>query len=275
MFDSSVPPGIDYISSLYFINSNTGWSTGQNDLISFWAVSKTTDGGLNWIFTQIFSSTYNINSVFCIGSLYGWLGSPAGPPFGVYSIYKTTNGGMNWISSPNGIQANSLFFINRNKGWAASNNGSILITENSGTNWTNQTASHPGISYHSIYFSDSLTGWAVGDSGTILKTTTGGVLTNFINTETEIPDRYFLSQNYPNPFNPKTIIKYKCSIFNFVTLKVYDVLGNEIRTLVNENKPPGNYRVEFDGADYPSGIYFYRLEVNGNIIDTKRMLLIK
>ncbi|MBK8981373.1 MAG: SBBP repeat-containing protein [Ignavibacteria bacterium] len=91
----------------------------------------------------------------------------------------------------------------------------------------------------------------------------------------EIPKNYSLLQNYPNPFNPNTIINYQLSMFNFVSLKVYDILGNQVASLVNENKPAGSYEVVFDGSDFPSGIYFYSLSINGNVIDTKRMVLLK
>jgi len=87
-----------------------------------------------------------------------------------------------------------------------------------------------------------------------------------------------LSQNYPNPFNPTTKIKYQIPELSFVTLKVYDVLGSEIITLVNEEKPVGSYEVEFSaigGAiDLSSGIYFYRIKA-GDFIQTKKMTLIK
>jgi hypothetical protein len=89
-----------------------------------------------------------------------------------------------------------------------------------------------------------------------------------------IVDSYILLQNYPNPFNPSTIIKYELPERNFVTIKVYDVLGNEIATLVNEEKPAGSYEVEFDAANLPSGIYFYQLQTEG-YIETKKMLLLK
>ena len=81
-------------------------------------------------------------------------------------------------------------------------------------------------------------------------------------------------QNYPNPFNPATTIKYSIPELSFVILKVYDVLGNEIAILVNEEKPIGNYEVEFDATTLPSGIYFYRLQTS-NFIQTKKMVLMK
>ncbi len=91
---------------------------------------------------------------------------------------------------------------------------------------------------------------------------------------------YNLFQNYPNPFNPKTIINYQCLMFNYVSLKVYDALGKEVATLVNEKQSAGNYSVEFDGSNYPSGIYFYRLVIDSyveteNFSETRRMILLK
>ena len=88
------------------------------------------------------------------------------------------------------------------------------------------------------------------------------------------PNSYDLFQNYPNPFNPSTIIKYSIPKEENVTLKIYDVLGREIKTLVNEAKPAGNYEVEFDGSNLSSGIYFYQIQT-GDYTETKKMLLLK
>ena len=87
-------------------------------------------------------------------------------------------------------------------------------------------------------------------------------------------NNYQLSQNYPNPFNPKTIIKYQIPELSFVTLKVYDVLGNEIAILLNEEKPIGTYELTWYADNLPSGIYFYRLQA-GSFVETKKMVLIK
>jgi len=83
-----------------------------------------------------------------------------------------------------------------------------------------------------------------------------------------------LEQNYPNPFNPTTKINYQIPASSFVTLKVFDVLGSEIVTLVNEEKPVGSYEVEFNAVEFPSGVYFYQLHA-GNFIQTKKMVLMK
>jgi hypothetical protein len=95
-----------------------------------------------------------------------------------------------------------------------------------------------------------------------------------VTNEDELPTEFSLSQNYPNPFNPITKIIYEIPEISFVTLKVYDVLGNEIATLVNEEKPAGRYEVEFNPVSsirYPaSGVYYYQLKA-GSFIQTRKM----
>ena len=96
---------------------------------------------------------------------------------------------------------------------------------------------------------------------------------------TEVPSNFVLSQNYPNPFNPDTRIKFTIPGFsslnsNVVTLRVFDMLGREVSVLVNEKLNPGIYEVSFDGSKLASGLYFYRLQMDG-YSDTKRMALIK
>ena len=88
------------------------------------------------------------------------------------------------------------------------------------------------------------------------------------------PEKFELSQNYPNPFNPVTNLGFGISNLEFVSLKVYDVLGNEIKILVNEIKPAGYYEIEFDGSRLPSGIYYYKLE-SGSFSQVKKMMLVK
>ncbi|MCX7610171.1 MAG: M28 family peptidase [Ignavibacterium sp.] len=88
------------------------------------------------------------------------------------------------------------------------------------------------------------------------------------------PINYNLSQNYPNPFNPNTMIKFQIPVDAFVSIKVFDVLGNEVKTLVNEFKQAGFYEIEFDGSELSSGIYFYKLKTE-NFNDVKKMILIK
>ncbi|MBK7629458.1 MAG: T9SS type A sorting domain-containing protein [Ignavibacteriales bacterium] len=105
-------------------------------------------------------------------------------------------------------------------------------------------------------------------------------LSNEINVDISSPANFSLAQNYPNPFNPNTIIKYNIPVAStegrniYVTLKVTDVLGNDVSTLVDEEKPAGSYEVDFNASSLSSGIYFYRLQA-GSFIQTKKMVLIK
>ena len=100
------------------------------------------------------------------------------------------------------------------------------------------------------------------------------LITNIVADATVTVDDFELSQNYPNPFNPVTTIRYKIPEQSFTKLKVFDLLGREISTLVNEEKSAGNYEVEFNASSLPSGIYFYRLQ-SGNFDKIKKMILMK
>ncbi|HMS66476.1 MAG TPA: T9SS type A sorting domain-containing protein, partial [Ignavibacteria bacterium] len=123
-------------------------------------------------------------------------------------------------------------------------------------------------------------------SGALLRTVVAGLNFQYItlykpdlvvsaeNNNTFLSDRFVLSQNYPNPFNPITKINYELRNTNYVSLKVYDVLGNEVRKLVNEKQNQGNYEIEFDGTGLSSGIYYYSIEA-GNFKQTRKMILVK
>ncbi|MGB5849156.1 MAG: T9SS type A sorting domain-containing protein, partial [Ignavibacteriaceae bacterium] len=102
------------------------------------------------------------------------------------------------------------------------------------------------------------------------------VIVTGVEEETTLPTEFSLEQNYPNPFNPSTKIKYSVPQLSKVVIKVFDILGNEIETLINEEKPAGEYNVDFriDNLELPSGIYFYRLQA-GEFIQVKKMILLK
>lgn len=99
-------------------------------------------------------------------------------------------------------------------------------------------------------------------------------LTNVRQLSSNVPENFSLSQNFPNPFNPKTIINYELQITDHVVLKVFDVNGKEVATLVNEKQSAGSYDVEFDGSFLASGVYFYRIEA-GEFTEMKRMIILK
>ena len=95
-----------------------------------------------------------------------------------------------------------------------------------------------------------------------------------VENEITFPTEFALEQNYPNPFNPSTTISWQLPVGSQQTLKIYDVLGNEIATLIDEYKPAGRYEIEFTASSLPSGVYFYQMRA-GDFIETKKMLLLK
>jgi hypothetical protein len=129
--------------------------------------------------------------------------------------------------------------------------------------------------FNSIFFLNASIGWAVTSVSIYKYDNPSTVVENSL-----FPEYFTLHQNYPNPFNPSTIISYSIPKLSFVKLVVYDLLGNEITSLVNEEKPKGNYEVEFNAQSAASGLYFYRIQVYapgraGEFIDTKKFILLK
>jgi hypothetical protein len=100
-------------------------------------------------------------------------------------------------------------------------------------------------------------------------------LIGIMNSTNEIPIDYVLKQNYPNPFNPTTKIKFSMPKKSFVQVRVYDILGRQKEMLVSEELNPAVYEVTFDAANYSSGVYLYQLIIDGNIFDSKKMVIVK
>ncbi|MBM4157536.1 MAG: T9SS type A sorting domain-containing protein [Ignavibacteria bacterium] len=252
---------------LFFTDSLTGTLVGLNGFII-----TTTNGGINW--TQRYmmlpvqfgdSSLYDIQY---INSSTGFIGGNNG------IFIKTTNGGINWSYLPTGTitQLIAIYFLNENTGYIAGTAGNMFRTTNGGINWVQQTT---GVSdyFFDIEFININTGWACGLNGLILKTTNGGS-TWIKPINTEVPGSYKLYQNYPNPFNSMTNVKFQMSNAGNVSLKIYDVLGKEVTTLVNERFQPGTYQVSFDGSGLPSGVYFCKFE-SGDFSAVTKMILLK
>lgn len=253
--------------SFIFINENTGWKieylgSGNTDLL------KTTNGGVNW---NVMYNTGNFRVLYCadfVNENTGWVCGYRG------FIAKTENGGVNWTVQRD-VETDALYtikFVNQNTGWASGDNSLVVKTTNGGSNWVNTTL--PASRFQDIKFINENTGWMIGSFGKVYKTTNNGGLTSVSPNETQ-GTKYSLLQNYPNPFNPVTNLEFEIKDLGFVSLKVYDILGNEVSVLVNELKPSGSYKTEWDASEYPSGIYFYTLSVNGKFAETKSMMLLK
>ena len=274
-----------YYEKIFFINSSTGWVIGGSNI----SIIKTTDGGSTW---QDVSPPNQLDvpyDIDFVNAQVGWVVGAHG------TLLKTTDGGLTWNQSwpepwPQGPTFQSVDFANENVGWIVTDEidyplsgsySSIFYTTDGGNNWNLQAYLNGRTG--SIFFLDEQTGWFVSGNyettqpkiGYVYKTTTGGI--TFIEDDNEInliSTSFHLKQNYPNPFNPSTKIRWQLPVGSWQTIKVYDVLGNEVATLVDEYKAAGSYEVEWNASGLPSGIYFYQLKTE-NFMETKKMILMK
>ena len=188
--------------------------------------------------------------------------------------------GASWLPLPSPQKSTvAMKMINTTTGYLTSLRGNVLKTTNGGVSW-NVKKLYTNGQLRSIVAFDTNNIWVAGDNGLIISTVGGGVITGITSDNTNIfPQNYLLSQNYPNPFNPQTKIKFdvpanvKGQTSN-VKLIIYDLLGREVTTLVNEELKPGTYEADWDGSNYSSGVYFYKI-ISEGFVETKKMVLMK
>ncbi len=311
------PSGSNYsLSSLEFINENTGWAFVNFTTVAGGNVFKTTNGGDNWTQFTTGGASENIYAADMVDANTGYCCyNPSNKP-----VYKTTNGGANWIPLTTGLTGSirDVEAVTADIVYAGQTSGTqrLAKTTNGGANWTLITLP-VAVDIASIDFKDANTGYVCGNSTTaVCRTTDGGNTWSFQNAHTitlgkvhvsagdtvyllggntailraigstitgninysgnVIPNKYELKQNYPNPFNPSTIIKFSLPEAGVVSLKVYDITGRLVSELINTvEMNGGEITVQFDGSVFSSGIYFYSLFVNNNMINTKKMILVK
>lgn len=198
--------------------------------------------------------------------------------FGAGKIYKTTNTGNSWFNVsgdlPDSPTNDGMFYY---PGFATSillvaMDIGVFMSSNYGTNWIELAQGLPNtVAIHLDY--NQLSGkLRIGTHGRGVYELSGAL--NLLSNKAGIPDNYFLSQNYPNPFNPNTKIQFSIPKSEFVTLSVYDILGREVKNLVNKKLDAGNYEINFTAENLPSGVYLYKI-IAGNYTESKKMLLVK
>jgi photosystem II stability/assembly factor-like uncharacterized protein len=271
-----------------------------NGLDYNYAVKKTTDGGLTWGDYVQFHLNYGAG--FFFAGKNRWFAKHEYDGNG----WRTTDGGLSWHDN-DFASAHNHTFIDSLNGWGTFPNRLIRTTDGGDTFTTIDT----NFTGSALLFIDSLNGFVKRGYNTAFKTTDGGltwdslfypeyvfdkfavhngkvflmgkhgVLYGSTASPTDIEDlnakvikNYSLSPNYPNPFNPATTISYTIQNESNVVIKIFDILGNELTTLVNEDKLPGIYKLKWNAADFPSGVYFYRIQA-GSFTETKKMILLK
>ena len=202
------------------------------------------------------------------------------------SIFISTDNGKGWLlinesmKDQDGIWPGVYCFLcSGNKLYAATTGNGIYFSNNDNVNWTEMNNGLPKNlgGYTEGIFSLSILNnemFAAVDPDGVWKLSLPKPVTSVNDNSFDLPAHFTLFQNYPNPFNPSTTIEYSIPKQAHVTLKVFDLLGREVKTLINEEIPAGNYKVDFNGSNIPSGIYFYSIEA-GRYSATKKLLLLK
>ena len=274
------------INAFDFIDTNTIW-IGSASTLANAATAKIyrTTNGINgtWLNTAV-TGTGGSTGLFYQAIAFtdknnGMSGSSGG------DIVKTTDGGATWtaVVAPVGLPAFSVINMFGLKDGSNAIRMSIIDgnkvyycykTTDLGTDWTQEVLPSQGSAngIQQMQFVNGNLGFSGGVAGTILKYSNP----TSVNPEKNIiPDNFNVSQNFPNPFNPSTTIKYQVPQNSFVSLKVYNSLGQESATLVYGMVNAGTYDVRFNASNLSSGVYFYVIKAGNNFVQSKKMILIK
>ena len=300
--------GLYSVSEIEFVNTNVGWILGGEGFGG--PLYKTTDAGNTWISLSLGGSKFQFldeQEGWLIQPMITLEGQGEAT-----ILHHTTDGGSTWSSQLFQTSIHDIMFLSIQTGWMAAGFDSVLQTTDSGTTW--HLLSHLGDIPKEIKFVTENEGWVRGIQSVFHTTDAGLTFTPEYEAMTQIPDEmYFrssklgfvfgknggllrysklttdvredltvatlpdgftLSQNYPNPFNPFTMIRYTVPTATHVLLKVYDILGREIVTLVDAVQETGLKALPFDASALPSGVYLYQLRA-GHYVQTRKLLLLK
>ena len=271
-------------ADIYMFNARIGF---YHDI--GWNLFKTSEGGFNW--THIGDTGFYYMKF--LDSIEGYRITD-----NHHYLQKTSNGGLNWVSQnlpniPGGYMAKEILqftLIGSNEIFGVGDyvwypnpdrtRGVIFKTTNGGLNWGYQLPDTHLIQipvYNFIKNIGAKNLWAYTDSGKGIHTIIGGDTTFYtgINTQSQILKDFKLYQNYPNPFNSMTNVKVQMLKQGFAEIKIFDLTGRLIKTLISQKLNSGEHNFKFDASDLSSGVYFYSLFVNGMRVDTKKLMLIK
>jgi photosystem II stability/assembly factor-like uncharacterized protein len=255
-----------------FGDANTVVAVGEGG-----TVLRSFDAGLTWTAASSVVTKKNLNGVFASGPAIATAVGDAG------TIIRSTDGGSAWILHQIGTSGalNSVWLVSPDVGLVVGDDGLMLTTTDGATTWS-IAPSATTYTLHSIWFTDAQRGAAVGEYGTIIRTMRDDVFSAVGAVGDGTPGQFALQQNYPNPFNPTTAISYQLIANSFVTLRVFDILGREVVTLVDGVQLAGTHIARWDASKYPSGVYLYRLVSSPannretvRFVETKKMVLVK
>ena len=261
------------------VGQEAGWN---NSLATFGAsdiwfgtssakVYRSTDGGATWSSSPLpFTNSVSVNFS---SPLYGLAGSDSG------AAARTTDGGVTWTPLSLGGSGSVSGFSGTGIDFFAAEGGSVYRSSDRGATWLPSFTGSIGALSHLDFIANgsNIFGWTVSSGGNIAAFS--GTVSGVDSRANLVPSAFALEQNYPNPFNPQTKIEFEIPTASRVSLKVYNSLGEEVVTLVDNVMNAGTHAVEWNGKNrfnstVASGVYFYRLTAD-NFVQTKKMLLVK
>ena len=295
----------DKLRDIWFVNNQTGWAVGRDGVLL-----HTTDGGQNWD-PQTSPAVDDLRGIHMLDALHGWIvgsdglvlytsnggttwtpqlsvpggeedefeavfaldGNRAWTAGGQGRIYSTSNG-QDWSPQTSGtnVALMDIFSTSTSEGWVCGAAGFLANTINGGVTWTVQDP--PAVaSFNSIYFVNSNLGFTVAGDGRIFKYAPEPTAIS-PDENAGVPQSAALIGNYPNPFNPSTTIEFQLNANGHARLEIFDILGQQVATLLDGPMAAGTHQLEFNGDNLPSGIYFYQLHAAEQVF-TRRMLLVK
>lgn len=272
--------GVYYDGVYLSTNNGTSWtqtSLNSGDVYSLAVSGSTifagkylsgvyisTNNGSNWSQTSL--NNQSIQSFFISGTnIYAGTYFSAG-------IYLSTNNGTSWISTSFSNKSVYSFAYSGSTIFAGSDGYGVYISTNNGTSWVQRNEGFLGSPR--VYGLCILNGYIFAATDYSLYRRSLSEFAGIKTISGQVPSQYSLKQNFPNPFNPATNIQFEIPKSGFVKLEVYNMIGQRVATLVNENLDAGTFEVKFDASAYSSGVYIYRLSAAG-YNETKRMILVK
>ena len=280
------PDMVGYDRSISVTDSNHAWfglyCTAANCLLS--KIAYTNDGGATWnTMTVPAPDGYGVTDIeFRDDNTYALASCQI--PGDDYHIYRTTNSGTNWSSIytlPVPGEIHNLKWIKNSNDWYYCITNEVRKSSNNGSSWSlsiSLSGTDQFTHMDAINAGNKTYAWAVGNTGSMMKMVDSNTTIGIQSVSNLVPAAYSLDQNYPNPFNPVTSISFGIPQSGNAKLTVFDILGREVAVLVNENLTAGEYKINFNASNLPSGVYMYRLNVNGdkaNFTDTKKLILVK
>jgi Secretion system C-terminal sorting domain len=239
------------------VNGNHVFAGTQNS-----GVYLSSNNGLNWSQTSLNNIT--VNSLAVNGNnIYAAAGA---------HLYLSSNNGMNWAQTSLNYQQIYSIAVSGNNIFAGSYSYGVFVSSNNGIDWTQRNEGLGNLNIQAFCILNNYI-FAGTNSNSVYRRSLNELIAiepvSYV-----VPETHSLSQNYPNPFNPVTRVNFQIPEVDYVRLSVYDLLGREVTVLVNEELRPGDYKVDFDGSNFPSGVYYYKLTAGG-FTETKKMILVK